>query len=294
MVKLTFVVLVAFSLIVINNAFEIQPKIVRGYSAESGQFPFFAFLESQHRNPMNMLVCGATLISDQWLITAAHCLNDVNKLTVHLGRTVLNRPERSHVPIPVERNNFFIFPGYEPEDVLHDIALIRLPQKIRFTGHIQPLPLPTVFKSPENVEAYAVGNGATNDRSSVSPQLKFALLKTLPADVCRQVFPYIYPGKTIICAYNNVQYQSVCKGDSGGPLVSRYDGNLIGISSFVRDEGCESGLPQGFTYVYPYLGWISHVTGLKFPNVDLNSLNNYLLTLNTDHATSETANREHN
>lgn len=123
MVKLAFVVLVAFSLVDINNAFEIQPKIVRGYSAESGQFPFYAFLEAQYRNPMEVSACGATLISDQWLITAAHCLCDVNKLTVHLGKTVLNRPERSHVPIPVGRNNFFIFPGYKPEDVLHDIGL---------------------------------------------------------------------------------------------------------------------------------------------------------------------------
>lgn len=112
--------------------------------------------------------------------------------------------------------------------------MIRLPQKIRFTGHIQPMPLPHVCKSPENVEAYAVGNGATSDRSSISPQLKFALLKTLPANVCRRVYPYVYPGKTVICAHNNVRYQSVCKGDSGGPLVSRSDGNLIGISCFVR------------------------------------------------------------
>lgn len=122
MVKLAFVVSVVFSLIVINKAFEIQPRIVRGYSAKSGQFPFFAFLQAQNGSPREISACGATLISDEWLLTAAHCLRDATKLVVHLGKTVLNRPENSHVAIPVDRENLFIFPGYEPENVLHDIG----------------------------------------------------------------------------------------------------------------------------------------------------------------------------
>lgn len=93
-------------------------------------------------------------------------------------------------------------------------------------------------KSAENIEAFTVGNGATSDYSSISPQLKFALLKTLPAHVCHRVFPFVYPGRTIVCAYNNVRYQSVCRGDSGGPLVSREDSKVIGISCFVRGGKC--------------------------------------------------------
>ncbi|XP_055327027.1 collagenase-like [Sitodiplosis mosellana] len=265
MVKFALVISVVFSLIVINTAFEIHPKIVRGYSAYSGQFPSFAFLEVQNGSPAKMSACGASLISDQWLITAAHCLQNATKLVVHLGKTVLDKPEHTHVPISVKRKNFFIFPRYAPNGVLHDIALIRLPRKVRFTEYIRPLPLPTVCKNPENVESYTVGYGATSDHSGVSPQLKFALLTTLPAHVCRQVYQNSYPGRTVICAYNNVHGQSVCRGDSGGPLVSRTDGNLIGISCFVRKDGCELGIPQGFTNVYPYLGWISYVTGMNLP-----------------------------
>lgn len=123
MVKLGFVVVVAFSLFVINNAVELQPRIVRGFSASSGQFPFYAFLESQGMNPRVGSGCGATLISDQFLVTAAHCLYDTRRLTVHLGKTNLHLPERSHVHMKVERNNFFIYPSYNPQRTLHDIGM---------------------------------------------------------------------------------------------------------------------------------------------------------------------------
>lgn len=107
-------------------------------------------------------------------------------------------------------------------------------------------------KSTENLDCLAVGNGATSNNGGVSPQLNFAFLKTLPGPICRRIYPHINT-KAVICAHNNVQLQSVCSGDSGGPLVSRAEGHLIGISAFVRREGCEHGIPQGKLYFYLFV-----------------------------------------
>lgn len=123
MVKLGFVISIAFTLIVMNNAFEVKPRIVRGYSAESGQFPFFAFLEGHTENPGERSACGGSLISDEWVLTAAHCLRGAQTIVVHLGKTVLNRPERTHVRVPVDKSKFFIFPRYQADKILHDIGL---------------------------------------------------------------------------------------------------------------------------------------------------------------------------
>lgn len=113
------------------------------------------------------------------------------------------------------------------------LALIRLPKKVQFTPFIQPAHLPTKYESTENVDVTALGNGATSNESGLSPQLHFALLRTLPLNNCRRVFPIILLRKSLLCAYNDVVPQSVCQGDSGGPLV-KSDSTLIGIACFVR------------------------------------------------------------
>lgn len=87
--------------------------------------------------------------------------------------------------------------------------------------------MPITCKSPENLIALAVGNGAmTRGTNSV----QFAVLKTQPFRRCHQSLPY--PQKSVLHALNDVNYQSICNGDIGGPLLSSVDKTLIGISSF--------------------------------------------------------------
>lgn len=107
--------------IIANDAFKIQPRIVGGYSASSGQFPYYGFLEIEHEHPNKTMACGSALIHNEWIITAAHCLRGREKLTVHLGKTVLNIVEDGHVFISVEKKDFFIHPHYKSE-ALNDIG----------------------------------------------------------------------------------------------------------------------------------------------------------------------------
>lgn len=92
--------------------------------------------------------------------------------------------------------------------------------------------MPRTCQTPQTIEVFAMGNGITGNHADVSKQLKYAILKTLPLSVCRQVYPFMSGRTGHICAYSE-QKQSVCKGDSGGPLVDTSDGTLTGISSFV-------------------------------------------------------------
>lgn len=121
---IALIVLLSFisSHIVVNDALKIQPRIVGGYTAFLGQFPYYGFLEIKHQEPNKTMVCGSALISDEWIITAAHCLREKEKLVVHLGKTVLNMVEHGHVSISVKKIDFFIHPHYKSGANLNDIG----------------------------------------------------------------------------------------------------------------------------------------------------------------------------
>lgn len=122
MIALIVLFLFIYSHIVVNDAFKIQPRIVGGYSASSGQFAYYGFLEIKHQEPNKTMACGCALISDEWIIAAAHCLQEKESLVVHLGKTVLNKVEDGHVFVSVKKKDFFIHPNYRSESVLNDIG----------------------------------------------------------------------------------------------------------------------------------------------------------------------------
>lgn len=206
-------------------------------------------------------------ILDEWLITAAHCIVEARNLTAHLGITdispiIFNNVSfpSSHVAIPVLKYSLHPYPGFflpiawndigakklhnflvnqfitlhDDHFIFHFVALIRLPRKVKFTEHIQPVKLPNTCKAQENIEVVAIGNGATSDDSSVSPSLQYTILKTDPLKVCRKVYPILFWRKSVFCASHELKEQSICRGDSGGPLINQSDNTLIGLSCFVR------------------------------------------------------------
>lgn len=72
-------ILLLISFFNLRQTFEIQPRILNGIKTNSTEFPFYVHLDLENKT------CGASLISDKWLITAAHCISTKENVDVFFG-----------------------------------------------------------------------------------------------------------------------------------------------------------------------------------------------------------------
>lgn len=108
-------------------AFEIQPRIKGGNQAHSGQFPYFVhfevYLGTEYEPEVKHFVslCGAAIISNKWILTAAHCLDDAIFLNVYFGSNNLDEAKLSNEVMTITRDKFHIHPAYD--EVSNDIGM---------------------------------------------------------------------------------------------------------------------------------------------------------------------------
>ncbi|NXR74427.1 ENTK Enteropeptidase, partial [Pycnonotus jocosus] len=115
-------------------------RIVGGHDARRGAWPWIVSL---HFNLQP--VCGASLVNDEWLVTAAHCVYGRQLklsrwqavLGLYLQSDLQNPPAAAH-----NIDRIIINPHYMRETKDSDIALMHLQQKAQYTDYIQPICLP--------------------------------------------------------------------------------------------------------------------------------------------------------
>lgn len=130
LVKMVYLIIPAifvFSLFSAGNAFEIQQRIVRGFNAELGEFPYFVELQTQPFKKFNWLEykkCGATIISDEWILTAAQCIFAAKYVTAYLGVSRKgNSFEVGNVERFVRYDDFHLHPNFNQSTLSNDIGL---------------------------------------------------------------------------------------------------------------------------------------------------------------------------
>ncbi|XP_032190358.1 transmembrane protease serine 11A isoform X2 [Mustela erminea] len=233
-------------------------RIMSGDVAAKAAWPWQASLQ---RN--NVHQCGATLVSNTWLITAAHCFtNNANprQWTVSFGTTI-NPPLMKRNVRRIIVHERYHFPARE-----YDIAAVQFSPRVTFTDDIRRVCLPEASASFQpNSTVYITGFGALFYGGKSQNNLREAKLKIISDDVCKQ--PHVY-GRDIkfgmFCAgYLEGKYDA-CRGDSGGPLVIKDLKDtwyLIGIVSWGDNCG-QKNKPGVYTKVVYYRNWITSKTGL--------------------------------
>ncbi|NP_001016055.2 uncharacterized protein LOC548809 [Xenopus tropicalis] len=243
----------------------VSSRIVGGTDATNGAWPWQISLRYKGSH-----ICGGSVISNQWIMTAAHCFEysrTPSDYQVLLGAYQLSVASASELLSSVARvivNPSFTIPGGPG-----DIALLKLTSPVAYTEYILPVCVPSSASGfYEGMQCWVTGWG--NIGSAVTlpyPQtLQQVMTPLISWSTCNQMY-HVQSGissniaivpKDQICAGYAAGQKDSCQGDSGGPLVCQLQGVWYQIGIVSWGDGCaQASRPGVYTLVPNFKSWLS-------------------------------------
>lgn len=256
------------------NTIDYTFRILNGRQAKDGEFPWLVqvILDDGEK-------CGGTIISRNFILTAAHCTSPGMTVQVIVGLYYILASSRrlsADSFIHPEYDDSVKGPDYEPS---MDVALLRLERPLEWNEYVRPICLPDATEAhldPGTMLTVA-GRGKTESKFYSWGKVKTADLPIVDVSECYDTkeIPKKNFSKTMrklesvkICAgrnaQDNVTEPSICFGDSGGPGLIRRAGKknqwfIAGVMSAVTGS-CSCGCGYSiFTKVTGVLDWIYNV-----------------------------------
>lgn len=258
----------------------LSDRIIAGQPAPLGAWPWIVALNGKFGS-RNAWYCGGTLISDRYVLTAAHCVDNKFGVELELVRigehTIGQNPDCNPfgrcapTPQDIRVERIIIHPSYDnPCKECNDIALLRLASPVTFhRRYVQPICLPInpvedlgfAIGELQGKAAWAAGWGTISQdpNKAIIPEILQQVLlpiERLPfCDIISKAYP---DSNMVLCAGG--KRGDTCRGDSGGPLVvtnnfgSKYF--LAGLTS-KGPNVCGAENTQGiYTAIHYYIPWI--------------------------------------
>uniref|UniRef100_A0A3Q0T199 Transmembrane serine protease 7 n=1 Tax=Amphilophus citrinellus TaxID=61819 RepID=A0A3Q0T199_AMPCI len=218
-------------------------RIVGGVNSVEGEWPWQVSLHFS-----GSLYCGASVLSSDWLISAAHCFSKQRSLLLHSNSSFI------YVKYVAEIQRIVVHEYYSAQTFDYDIALLQLkkPWPPSLSPLVQPVCLPpTSHTVTDSHRCVVTGWGYRSEEDKVLPSvLQKAEVSLLSQTECKKRYGLISP--RMLCAGVPSGARDACRGDSGGPLSCQAPGGgrwfLIGIVSW--GSGCgRPNLPGVYTRV---------------------------------------------
>jgi len=249
-------------------------KVVGGDEADFGEWPWQVSLRKYKEGEfINWGTfehkCGGALLSDTWVVTAAHCVLglDIDDIEVRLGEHQRKHEAEPFKHVDKKIEKMVIHRRFDNLTKEFDIALLKFRDgPVEFQPNIIPICLPTSSSSMEGSSGWVTGWGKIFKwRRFMSDILMEVEVPIISNRQCEKLFkksgyPQYLP-RIFLCAGYHKGGKDTCHGDSGGPIsVQGRDGSwvLAGITSW--GIGCGDGYSPGvYTRISEFRYWIDNI-----------------------------------
>lgn len=194
--------------------------ILGGEQTNLGDFPHMAALGYPTDDGSIGWRCGGSLVSENYILTAAHCLTRAQPSVVRLGQVDLTANDENSEAQDFQIADTIMHPDYVPNRNYHDIALLRLSANVQMTENVYPACLRTTVADIPNESLIVTGWGDTSvERRERSNILLKTNITVVELPTCNETYaegpsdrrlPTLL-GPGMLCATDPAQINDACQ-----------------------------------------------------------------------------------
>uniref|UniRef100_A0A1A9ZF54 Peptidase S1 domain-containing protein n=1 Tax=Glossina pallidipes TaxID=7398 RepID=A0A1A9ZF54_GLOPL len=227
-------------------------KIINGGEAPMGAYPWVVSVRVD-----NIHTCVGSIVTEQHVITAGHCVQEVKSIPIDLDRVSVRVGSTNQYSGGKVVDVSSIIIHSECENFLHDMAIIKLNESLEFGTKINKIELAPKDSEVASGTPVIVAGWGVNANGTHSAKLQYLSMTAISNEECDEQVNYGY--ESILCLQHPLQ-QGICRGDYGAGIVA--ENKLIGVASFSFGP-CGSQFPDISSRISYYSDWIKAWLGGK-------------------------------
>lgn len=245
--------------------------------AQFGEFPWTVAILKEEKaldgQILNVYVCGGSIIEPGVILTAAHCVDKKDPLSLKVRAGEWDTQTKDEIFPHQDRQvrDYVIHPEYYKGGLFNDIALLFLSSPVDIVENVNTVCLPNHGDIFDGNRCFASGWGKDlfGKEGKYQVILKRVELPIVPREPCIHKLRNTRLGKhfqlhhSFICAGGEAG-RDTCKGDGGSPLVCHIrNGQYAQVGIVSWGIGCgENGTPAVYVNVPLFRQWIDEQMNL--------------------------------